>query len=218
MLDAIYEKCHDVVVLTRGTFALPRLRPAELQFLLKDLTSKLDHRLVAATGRKLGFPGRINLRDLGHTLLDRTPAADLVATASGLLRNIFADLDEIRDYFVRLVRLHDGLMDAAAMFDDTAGLLADCQRLGFSAAATLFGWTGFQTAEARPLLTRCLRALVERFDTSFSRSSSVLGLVERVVEYLAGFTASIVSVDVAFQHIRSDGGILCSKGHIFTFY
>ena len=175
---------------------------------------------MAATGRKLGFPGRINLRDLGHTLLDRTPAADLVATASGLLRNIFADQDEIRDYIGRQYnhKFGYGLMDAAAMFDDTAGLLADCQRLGFSAAATLFGWTGFQTAEARPLLTRCLRALVERFDTSFSRSSSVLGLVERVVEYLAGFTASIVSVDVAFQHIRSDGGILCSKGHIFTFY
>jgi hypothetical protein len=36
----------------------PKLRPAELQFLLKDLVSKLEHRLVAATARKpAGFLG-----------------------------------------------------------------------------------------------------------------------------------------------------------------
>jgi hypothetical protein len=37
----------------------PKLRPAELQFLLKDLVSKLEHRLVAATVCKpAGFLGR----------------------------------------------------------------------------------------------------------------------------------------------------------------
>jgi hypothetical protein len=37
----------------------PQLRPAELQFLLKDLVSKLKHELVVAPARKsAGFPGR----------------------------------------------------------------------------------------------------------------------------------------------------------------
>jgi hypothetical protein len=36
----------------------PKLHPAELQFLLKDLVSKLEHWLVAATARKpASFPG-----------------------------------------------------------------------------------------------------------------------------------------------------------------
>ncbi len=37
----------------------PKLHPAELQFLLKDLVSKLEHRLLVATARKpAGFLGR----------------------------------------------------------------------------------------------------------------------------------------------------------------
>lgn len=187
-------------------FPSTRLRAAELQFLLKDLTAKLEHRLVAATARKLGaagFPGRgANLRSVGYAGLDRLPASELVAVAGGLLRNIFADLDEIFDFFARLIRLQDGMMDGAAMFDEEAALLSDCLCLGLRAATALFGWTGFQSKGARPLLTSCLRSLVERFDTSFSRSSSVLGMVERVVEYIGGFTPNIVAVDVAFQHIR----------------
>ena len=137
-------------------FLFPRLRPAELQFLLKDLVSKLEHRLVAATARKPGgFPGRgANLRAVGFAGLDRVPIGELVTEAAGLLRNIFADLDEIREYFVRLIGLHDGMLDAAAMFDAEASLLTDCQRLGFRAAAAVFGWTGFQAGGARSLLIR----------------------------------------------------------------
>ncbi len=52
------------------------------------------------------------------------------------------------------------------------------------------------------MLISCLRALVERFDTSFSKSGSVSALLERLVHYLADFTPTILSVEVAFQHLR----------------
>lgn len=179
----------------------PKLRPAELLFLLKDIAGKVERRLVSG-GKKKGFPGQgFCAASTGNINLMSLSEAAFVEKIACVLPKIFANLDVLKEYFQRLIRLNDGIMDCVNMYNESCDLFSQCIKFGFEMAASFFSWNGFQSADKSGILLSCLKGLVERLDIGMSDSVSIATLAEKVVHYLMTFTENIVSSEVAGSHL-----------------
>ena len=179
----------------------PKLRPAELQYLLKDISLKVEKRLLSA-GKKKGFPSHgFSSAAAGNINLMSLPEAVVAEQVAVVLPKIFANMDVISDYFRRLVRLNDGILDCANMFDEKSEVYSQCLKHGFDIATALFSWNGFQSTGMAGVLLSCLRELVQRVDLEVAGSASLSTLTERTVKYVLSFTENILNCEVAASHL-----------------
>jgi len=178
----------------------PKLRPPEFEFLLQDLILKMEHSLVSATSKKKGFPGKgNNLHNIGYSNLDRIPPKKIASDVARHLQPLFQHIDEIVQYFQRLVAINDG--DMGGLLVDQGPLLCRCLSLSFRVAHSLFTWTGFQAAESRGSLKQALFQLVSRVEADCTADSTVPRLVESCIKYLVKFSEAIMDVEVAGHHL-----------------
>ena len=202
ILNFVVVRAETDLAFERENSADPALLPSELLFLLRDLSAKVDRRLISSHAKKKGFPARgVSPAAFGHTNLLSLSEASLAEKVAGLLPKLFANLDLIKDHFEQMIVHHDGVLDSGDMYNETARLNFQCLRHGFDIATAFFAWNGFQAPNMAQLLTTCLASLVERIAVVDVDTDDLKNLAERTVTYLLTFTDKILDSQVAGSHI-----------------
>ena len=173
----------------------PRLRPPELVWLLRDLHLKLENMV-----RLKVFPGNKNFSQVGFTNLHLQSQREIMEAVMEKLKYLLSHLDQLKDYFVRLVAMSSGPADLAKLITPHTLVIMDCLKSGLQALLSFFSWTGFRAAENEELLRRSFLCIVARLG-EVGPYSDLVSLVTESLDYLKSFSVCSLTADIAVVHL-----------------
>ncbi|XP_046358167.2 Fanconi anemia group D2 protein-like [Haliotis rufescens] len=180
-----------------------QIQPPQLEFLLKDLTRKLDHSLLASAAKRRTFLKTKADKSVGFSHLDQYTATEIATNMIHLLPPLCEHLEGTSAFFQTLISENDGMLDGPGSNSPEAMLMGSCFKLLLQALLSLFSWNGFVMAENRQLLKDGLNILVSRIKTSSSSSqSSFHDLVRGAFNYCQNFAATVSNLPAAVTLLR----------------
>ncbi|XP_041347848.1 LOW QUALITY PROTEIN: Fanconi anemia group D2 protein-like [Gigantopelta aegis] len=204
-----------------------QISPPQLEFLLDDLSQKLNHSLIASASKRRTFLKVKGNKNAGFHHLDQLSRDEIAGKAVQLLPALCNHLEATSAFFQTMINDNDGLIDGPGYDGDDAVLMTSCFHLLLQSLTSLFSWNGFLVTENQPLLKEALCILVGRIKTLGSTQVSFQDLVSIVFQYLENFAATVPNISTAVTLIKLLGALtakvdnqkLSSKlgGHAETF-
>ncbi|XP_022247832.1 Fanconi anemia group D2 protein-like [Limulus polyphemus] len=168
-----------------------KLGPSEIQFLLDDLTRKLDHSLLTSQwNRKTAFKSRID-KKLGFSNLDLYTPLEITTRMVELLPVLCQILEDTSAFFQAIIAENDGVLDGHTMFSGDAVLLASCMELLLHSLNRILSWNGFLKGENRQLHKQTLQVLATRIGTLEGSQTGTKELLRHAFHYLVKFSESL---------------------------
>ena len=170
----------------------PKLRPAELLFLLNDLHLKLENTIV----KKKGFLGKQNLSGVGFTNLRLSSQVDIMEAVMKHFSHIFNHLDNLKEHFDS-----SGLRDdlGSPLTKDTI-LFMECVKVGLQTTTSFISCWALNGHEKEEILRNSLVQIVYR-DAEWREDTSLPVLLSEALKYLSSFSACSLTADVAAVHL-----------------
>ena len=186
----------------------PKLRPAELSFLLRDLLLKVERTLISAKTKKAGRVGGLaknSLKNAAFANLEQHHSAEDVATqVVEKFEYLLGNLDVVTDYFKNLVAANDGdVEDVANLFSSSTPDILDCLERILSLFNVVFGWTGFAGKDQDELLREALHLVGRRFNPRLKKKAPLADLAEAALAHLSSISDAVVVVGCAEAQIRA---------------
>ncbi|XP_066963666.1 Fanconi anemia group D2 protein isoform X1 [Macrobrachium rosenbergii] len=173
-----------------------QLTPAELEFLLTDLNSKLSH-IFASGSKRTPVPGHGEHRNIGFSHIDLFNPAEIAQRVLTYFKPICHHLETISGFFQSLIAENDGVMDVPVMYSDHTQPLIVANSLLFTTLAIFFSWPGLQKEENENILINALRAVGKRLEGDTVNSMEQEGLTSVAFRYLSNFQGSIINLETA---------------------
>ncbi|XP_022805734.1 Fanconi anemia group D2 protein-like [Stylophora pistillata] len=188
-----------------------QLQAPQLEFLLEDLSRKLQYSLSASASSRRNFLKVRQDKLVGFSNLSRHPAKEVAKYVVELLPVLCEHLEATSAFFQALVAQNDGLMDGPGYNTDEAHVMASCYHLLFNCLQTLFAWSGFVTSEHQNLFKKALFVLSSRIKLSSKSQPGFQALLEQSFHYLEQFQRSIPNITTAVS-LTKLLVVLCERG------
>uniref|UniRef100_S4RPK5 FA complementation group D2 n=1 Tax=Petromyzon marinus TaxID=7757 RepID=S4RPK5_PETMA len=176
-----------------------QLGPAELMFLLDDLTQKLDH-VLTTSKRTMFLKGKAD-QDVGFANLMQHSPRQIASHAVHLLASLCDHLEGTHNYFQMSQAENDGLADGPHVNVQETQVMSSCYQLLLQTLNTLFSWSGFVHLENKPLLKDALGTLALRLKPG-EGAMSMDELLGHAFSYLRNFSATVPSCELALTLTR----------------
>lgn len=173
----------------------------DLELLLGDLSSKLEHKLLSAASKRQ-FPLRPGAADKeSFAMLDLYSPLDVARRTIPLIRRLASHLETVSGYFQQLIDMNDGVLDGPEMFNDLAVRLGNCCYLIFRIINRMLSWHEFQKPSGAALLEDGLRYLATRLREN-AKTASFTELHAASFDYIEKFVSSLPSFGCAVEHVH----------------
>lgn len=174
-----------------------RLQAPQLEFLLDDLSRKLQHSLSASASSRRTFLKVRQDKLVGFSNLSRYASKEVAKYAVELLPCLCEHLEATSAFFQALMVQNDGLLDGPGYNTPEASTMASCFHLLFNCLQSLFAWSGFMMGEHQALLKKALFVLSSRIKLSSKSQPGFQELLKQSFHYLEQFSASIPNITTA---------------------
>ncbi|KAJ1109394.1 hypothetical protein NDU88_006755 [Pleurodeles waltl] len=168
-----------------------QLGPAELVFLLDDLSRKLEHILVSSA-KRVTFLKTKGSRTTGFSQLRQKSAKEVVQSAVQLLNPLCNHLENMHNYFQTLMTENHGVVDALGVDVKEHHFMSSSYELLLQVFHTLFLWSGFSLHENRKLWKSAVGVFAGRLKEK-EADLSMEELVSQSFHYLLNFQSSVPS-------------------------
>lgn len=193
----------DVFYLLFRKLALPldaaregALTVAEIEFLLTDLNSKLDH-VFGTSNKRASVLGNSQDKNIGHSHLDLFSPAEVAEHIMQILKPLCVHMEGIGRFFHTLIEDNDGIMDAPNLFTDLTRPVMKVNLQLFTAMHGLLSWKGLQQEGNKESLLSILRVIARKYEGDVVSSMDQEELTTAVFGYLSNFHATIVDLGTA---------------------
>ncbi|KAM5148348.1 Fanconi anemia group D2 protein [Mantella aurantiaca] len=168
-----------------------QLGPAELVFLLEDLSRKMEHMLMPAKRSPLmKVKGSRNL-EFSH--LKQKTSQEVVKFVVQLLNPLCNHMENTHNYFQTLLTEKNGVVDALGIDLKEHHYMSSCYHLLLQVFHAFFAWSGFSQQENRTLLKAALAILVGRLKET-EAELTIEELVSHSFSYLQNLCSSVPSI------------------------
>ncbi|XP_069822588.1 Fanconi anemia group D2 protein [Dendropsophus ebraccatus] len=171
-----------------------QLGPAELVFLLEDLSCKTEYILKASKRAPLLKVKDTKSIEFSH-LCHRTPQ-EVVQVVVGLLNSLCNHVENMHNYFQTLLTENNGVVDAPGVDGREHQYMASCYHLLLQVFHTLFAWNGFLLHENRDLLKSALTVFADRIKESES-SLDITEQISHSFSYFQNLCSSVPTFSAA---------------------
>ena len=140
------------------------------------------------------------MKNLGFAKLDRLACGVVAAKIVDFLNFLFTDVEEIANYFKRLLDINDGILDFGpdGVFQrEQVKVLILCMDKTFIIIKSLFAWHGFLGKDQRALLKKALAVVAQRTSRQWTVRNSVEELVNASIKHLSEFSPAIIDISCA---------------------
>jgi len=174
-----------------------QLQAPQLEFLLEDLSRKLQHSLSASASSRRSFLKARHDKLVGFSNLSRYSSKEVAKYVVDLLPALCEHLEATSAFFQALIAQNDGLIDGPGHNTSEAQNMASCFHLLFNSLQTLFGWSGYMMSEHQSLLKKALFVLSSRIKLSNKSQPGFQELLKQSFHYLEQFSSSIPNITTA---------------------
>ncbi|KAL9960552.1 hypothetical protein ACROYT_G034027 [Oculina patagonica] len=174
-----------------------QLQAPQLEFLLDDLSRKLQHSLSASASSRRSFLKVRQDKLVGFSNLSRYSSKGVAKYAVDLLPALCEHLEASSAFFQALIAQNDGLIDGPGHNTSEAQTMASCFHLLFNCLQTLFAWSGFMMSEHQTLLKKALFVLSSRIKLSSKSQPGFQELLKQSFHYLEQFSSSVPNITTA---------------------
>jgi len=174
-----------------------QLQAPQLEFLLDDLSRKLQHSLSASASSRRSFLKVRQDKLVGFSNLSRYSPKEVAKYAVELLPSLCEHLEAASAFFQALMAQNDGMIDGPGHNTPEAQIMSSCFHLIFNCLQTLFAWSGFMISEHQALLKKALFVLSSRIKLSSKSQPGFQELLKQSFHYLEQFSSSVPNITTA---------------------
>jgi len=195
-----------------NVFVLKSIQPKDLEFMLIDLSAKVQHKLLPCATKRRFPPVQSSTGSEGEeaavVMFDLDDPLEVAQRCVSLTKRLCCHLESVSGFIYQLIERNDGLLDAADMFAEPAGRLARCNRLIFRILHRILSWHGLQKASTGTLLKEdALRFLPGRIQPEDAKAA-IPELTASCFTYVEKFSGSVSTFDCAVEHVRFAAALL----------
>ncbi|XP_053545393.1 Fanconi anemia group D2 protein [Bombina bombina] len=166
-----------------------QLGPAELVFLLEDLSRKMEH-ILTSSAKRITFLKTKGSRNLGFSQLLQKTAQEVAQTVVQLLNSLCNHVENMHNYFQALMAENHGVVDSPGVDVREHQYMSSCYQLLLQVFHTLFAWNGFSLHENRKMLKSALKVLAGRLKDT-DAESALEELISQSFNYLQNLHSSV---------------------------
>ncbi|XP_056381247.1 Fanconi anemia group D2 protein isoform X2 [Hyla sarda] len=185
----------DTNMCTKATEVV-QLGPAELVFLLEDLSRKTEHILTGTRRAPLLKVKDTKTIEFTH-LCQRTPK-EVAEVIVGLLNPLCNHVENMHNYFQTLLTENHGVVDAPGVDGIEHQYMASSYHLLLQVFRTLFAWNGFLQHENRDLLKSTLAVFADRIKES-DASLDITEQISHSFSYFQNLCSSVPTFSAALS-------------------
>ncbi|XP_014669534.1 PREDICTED: Fanconi anemia group D2 protein homolog [Priapulus caudatus] len=199
-------------------------RPAELNFLVKDLVQKLDHVLLSSSSQHRVFLKTAKKFGFGH--LDQLSASDVATATVGLLPALCSHVEFISAHFQDIIARNDGIVDGPGMDTTESKTMLEILNSIMHAFTAVINWNGFLRTENQTLLREALAVFSSRVDfTETTQRAPLQDLRRRSFSYFEALADSALDLQAAvtltklltgFTRDNERGGMLSERSGMLS--
>lgn len=178
-----------------------QLGPAELLFLLEDLSQKLENILTPSCAKRICFFKNKGNRNIGFSHLHQRSVQDIVHCVVQLLTPMCNHLENIHNYFQCLGAENLSVDDKPRVNAQEHHTMASCYQRLLQVFHALFAWKGFTHHSNHRLLCSALEVLSSRLKQN-EKEQPLEELVSQSFNYLQNFHHSIPSFQCGLYLLR----------------
>ncbi|XP_061473744.1 Fanconi anemia group D2 protein isoform X2 [Rhineura floridana] len=180
------------------TSEVVQIGPAELLFLLEDLSRKLEHRLIPAAAKRAPFFKGKGRRNVGFSHLCQKSPQEVTECAIELLKPLCNHMENMHNYFQALITESHGVVDGPGVNIQEHHLMSSCYQRLLQVFHLLFAWSGFSQYENHSLLKSGLHVLAHRLKPG-ERDLPLEELLSQSFKYLINFQHSVPNIYCALN-------------------
>lgn len=178
-----------------------QLGPAELLFLLEDLSQKLENRLTPSFTKRVCFFKNKGSRNIGFSHLHQRSVQDIVHCVVQLLTPMCNHLENIHNFFQCLGAENLSVNDKARVTAQEHHTMSSCYQKLLQVFHALFAWKGFTHQSNHRLLRSALEVLASRLKQT-EEEQPLEELLSQSFNYLQNFHHSIPSFQCGLYLLR----------------
>uniref|UniRef100_A0A8C6I515 Fanconi anemia, complementation group D2 n=1 Tax=Mus spicilegus TaxID=10103 RepID=A0A8C6I515_MUSSI len=178
-----------------------QLGPAELLFLLEDLSQKLENMLTAPFAKRICCFKNKGRQNIGFSHLHQRSVQDIVHCVVQLLTPMCNHLENIHNFFQCLGAEHLSADDKARATAQEQHTMACCYQKLLQVLHALFAWKGFTHQSNHRLLHSALEVLSSRLKQT-EQEQPLEELVSQSFNYLQNFHHSVPSFQCGLYLLR----------------
>ncbi|MEJ1279793.1 Fanconi anemia complementation group D2 [Cricetulus griseus] len=178
-----------------------QLGPAELLFLLEDLSQKLENVLTPSFAKRLCFLKNKGNRNIGFSHLHQRSVQDIVHCVVQLLTPMCNHLENIHNYFQSLGAEHLSVDDKPRVKAQEQHTMSSCYQKLLQIFYTLFAWKGFTHHSNLHLLHSALEVLTSRLKQT-EQEQPLEELISQSFNYLQNFHHCIPNFQCGLYLLR----------------
>ncbi|XP_072026579.1 Fanconi anemia group D2 protein-like [Amphiura filiformis] len=174
-----------------------KLHPPQLEFLLEDLTLKLEHALIASASKRRTFLKTKSNKGAGFSHLDQHTPRQVAKKIVKLLSSLCDHMEATSGFFQALIEQNDGLMDGPGSNTPESQIMGRCLELLLRCMCSLFAWNGFVSHANKELLEEALGVLNARMKGTSQTQFTFKQLISNSFQYLEKFSETIPKLSTA---------------------
>ncbi|CAO2606161.1 Fanconi anemia group D2 protein homolog [Lemmus lemmus] len=178
-----------------------QLGPAELLFLLEDLSQKLENILTPSFAKRMCFLKNKGSRNIGFSHLHQRSVQDIVHCVVQLLTPMCNHLENIHNYFQSLSAENLSVDDKPGVKAQEHLTMSSCYQKLLQIFHTFFAWKGFTHHSNHHLLHSALEVLTSRLKQT-EQKQPLEELVSQSFSYLQNFHHYIPSFQCGLYLLR----------------
>ncbi|XP_015843663.3 Fanconi anemia group D2 protein isoform X1 [Peromyscus maniculatus bairdii] len=178
-----------------------QLGPAELLFLLEDLSQKLENVLTPSLAKRICFLKNKGNRNIGFSHLHQRSVQDIVHCVVQLLTPMCNHLENIHNYFQCLGAEDLSVDDKPRVNAQEHHTMSSCYQRLLQILHALFAWKGFTHRSNHHLLHSALEVLASRLKQT-EQEQPLEELVSQSFSYLQNFHNYIPSFQCGLHLLR----------------
>ncbi|XP_015262873.1 PREDICTED: Fanconi anemia group D2 protein [Gekko japonicus] len=175
-----------------------QIGPAELLFLLEDLSHKLEHILIPTSAKRPPFLKGKGSRNVGFSHLCQRSSQDVMASAVQLLKPLCNHMENMHNFFQALLAENHGVVDTPGVNIQEHQLMSSCYQRLLQVFHLLFAWSGFSQRENHSLLKTGLQVLAHRLKPG-EKELPLEELLRQSFQYLQNFQDSVPNIYCALS-------------------
>lgn len=178
-----------------------QLGPAELLFLLEDLSQKLENRLTPSFTKRVCFFKNKGSRNIGFSHLHQRSVQDIVHCVVQLLTPMCNHLENIHNFFQCLGAENLSVNDKARVTAQEHYTMSSCYQKLLQVFHALLAWKGFTHQSNHRLLRSALEVLASRLKQT-EEGQPLEELLSQSFSYLQNLQHSIPSFQCGLYLLR----------------
>ncbi|CAI9740292.1 Fanconi anemia group D2 protein-like [Octopus vulgaris] len=179
-----------------------KIEPPQVEFLLKDLTHKLQHAFQASQPKKIFFSKDTGNKNIGFTLLNQKSPEDVAKKTIHLLPALCQQLEGASAFFQALIASNDGIMDSLCQQTNEVSCVVACFQLLLEVFHSLFSWKDIDSPKNTKLFNSALSILATRINPSDSTCLPQQQSIKLAIEYLQNFSDTSPNVQTAVKLVE----------------